>query len=147
MACSNYVEPLQLPFTNVSLPAIGPKAFSRGISISIGTPPQQLRLLPALDSNHTWVSGGSLCTDPSDVECKTRLGGVYEPLNSSTAAFTSLKFWNDTDQDPNAPDYWFPSDLLLLEGSIHLKENTTLFGCPLMVNIDCKSHLAGLKPT
>lgn len=90
-ACeSATATPLALPITDVQvLPSI-PDSFMRGIPARIGTPPQDIVLLPWSELNNTYIYDELSDCDPSiifnDLICQVRRGGYFIETNSSTFA-------------------------------------------------------------
>ncbi|KAI1760425.1 acid protease [Hypoxylon sp. FL1150] len=84
------VSPFQLPIKDVQvLPNIS-ESFMRGISLSVGTPPQDIVLLPWPELNNTWIYDQQAYCDSSiiwnNVICQVRRGNYYLEGNSSTIA-------------------------------------------------------------
>lgn len=52
--------------------------------VEVGTPPQQIRLLPASSQSSSWLILPEACTSPTDVECPTKRGRTYLRNQSST---------------------------------------------------------------
>ncbi|KAF5655264.1 hypothetical protein FCIRC_13909 [Fusarium circinatum] len=80
-------EPLVLPLQDVQVLPDVPSSFMRGIPAKIGTPPQDLVLLPWADLNNTWIYAETFCKDsgiPNDESCKTRRGGIFNEEKSTT---------------------------------------------------------------
>jgi len=139
MTCNNGAGLVQLPYKNVSLPSVGPDAFSRGIPINLGTPPQTLSLLPII-TNHTYVGANisqvwTLCSvNYPPLACKAMAGGGYNPFNSSTVVLTSLAHWNDSDQDPLSEESQAFADTYEISyvlDTVHLPGNRSAYGMPL----------------
>ncbi|KAI2625072.1 acid protease [Hypoxylon sp. NC1633] len=81
-------SPFQLPVRDVQVVPDIPDSFMRGIAATIGTPPQNIVLLPWPDLNNTWIYDSQAYCDSSiiwnDVICQVRRGNYYHENNSST---------------------------------------------------------------
>jgi hypothetical protein len=100
MACANDASPLLLPWMNVTVTGDG-KTVSRGIKMTIGTPGQNISLVPTVNTNGTlWLISSSYCISPSNDTCIGSLGGVYDPSQSSTIWYPGPNQWNGTVDDP-----------------------------------------------
>ncbi|KAM7194042.1 Aspartic peptidase domain containing protein [Naviculisporaceae sp. PSN 640] len=93
-ACeSATASPLALPITDVQvLPSVG-DSFMRGIPARIGTPPQDIVVLPWAELNNTYIYDELSDCDPSiiftELICQVRRGGYFIETDSSTFAKTS----------------------------------------------------------
>ena len=105
--------PLNLPIRSLS---VAPGTISRGIPISIGTPPQQLVLTPSLQLDNTFIprftnsciytgndttSLNDTCSDGQDARetCAALYGGGFDPILSTT-------FFNNGTNSP-VSEAWF----------------------------------------
>ncbi|KAF5230538.1 hypothetical protein FANTH_13785 [Fusarium anthophilum] len=80
-------EPLVLPLQDVQVLPDVANSFMKGIPAKIGTPPQNLVLLPWADLNNTWIYTEPFCKDsgiPNDESCKTRRGGIFNEEKSTS---------------------------------------------------------------
>lgn len=92
MACANGSTPLLLPWTNNSVSADG-TVLSRGISFSIGTPPQPFSLTPSTLSDNLFINNAAECTAATNTSCIGQLGGVYDSAASTTFAEVNYAVW------------------------------------------------------
>ncbi|KNB10917.1 hypothetical protein FOXG_20431 [Fusarium oxysporum f. sp. lycopersici 4287] len=80
-------EPLVLHLRDVQvLPGV-PNSFMKGIPAEIGTPPQNLVLLPWADLNNTWIYTDPFCKDsgiPNDESCQVRRGEMFNEEKSTS---------------------------------------------------------------
>ncbi|KAM0351614.1 hypothetical protein ACHAPU_002624 [Fusarium lateritium] len=81
-------EPLVLPIQNVQVDPNYEESYMIGIPAQIGTPPQNLVLLPWADLNNTWIYNNEpYCpreTIINDRVCKVRRGGLFNEEDSTT---------------------------------------------------------------
>ncbi|KAI2605960.1 acid protease [Hypoxylon fragiforme] len=87
MSCDD-IEPFQLPIKDVQvLPEI-PNSLMRGIAATVGTPPQNIVLLPWPDLNNTWIYDEQAYCDSTIIWngtiCQVRRGNYYLEVDSST---------------------------------------------------------------
>ncbi|KAI1104485.1 acid protease [Jackrogersella minutella] len=84
------IDPFQLPIRDVQVVSDIPDSFMKGIAATIGTPPQDIVLLPWPDLNNSWIYDQQAYCDSTiiwnDVICQVRRGNYYEEGNSSTWA-------------------------------------------------------------
>ncbi|RYN72949.1 hypothetical protein AA0117_g8123 [Alternaria alternata] len=92
MACANGSTPLLLPWTNNSVSADG-TVLSRGISFSIGTPPQPFSLTPSTLSDNLFINNAAECTAATNTSCIGQLGGIYDSTASTTFAEVNYAVW------------------------------------------------------
>ncbi|KAI1018512.1 hypothetical protein LB503_005641 [Fusarium chuoi] len=97
-------EPLVLPLQDVQVLPDVADSFMKGIPAKIGTPPQNLVLLPWADLNNTWIYADPFCKDsgiPNDESCKVRRGGTFneEKSTSFTGARDIVKAGGSADLD------------------------------------------------
>ncbi|KAI1380999.1 acid protease [Hypoxylon crocopeplum] len=82
------IKPFQLPIRDVQVLPDIPNSFMKGIAATIGTPPQEIVLLPWPELNNTWIYDQQPYCDPTviwnDVICRVRRGNHYYEGNSST---------------------------------------------------------------
>ncbi|KAH7182013.1 aspartic peptidase domain-containing protein [Fusarium sp. MPI-SDFR-AT-0072] len=86
-ASSCDAEPLVLPLQDVQVLLDVSDSFMKGIPAEIGTPPQNLVLLPWADLNNTWIYAEPFCKDsgiPNDESCKVRRGGIFNEEKSTS---------------------------------------------------------------
>jgi len=146
MDCNGYNLPIQLPFQNVSLPAVGPQAQLRGIPLALGTPPQQLSLQPRVLSNHSIFIANTYCPALGDIACNASIGGPFHPIDSSSLVYTTFPEWNDTDHDPTSFDNYMFADIVTgsiqtyCQDKLHVTENTTLPGFPAILVTDVDEY-------
>ncbi|KAH8666479.1 aspartic peptidase domain-containing protein [Xylariales sp. PMI_506] len=87
-ATSCNFQPVSLPLKDIQvLPDIA-NSFMRGIPVTIGSPPQDIVVLPWAELNNTWLYDyDSLCDDSvifSDTICRVRRGNYYFENASTT---------------------------------------------------------------
>ncbi|KAH7398285.1 aspartic peptidase domain-containing protein [Pyrenochaeta sp. MPI-SDFR-AT-0127] len=92
MACSNGSVPLLLPWTNNSVSAAG-TILSRGISFSVGTPPQPFSLTPSTLSNNLFLNNAAECVAAKNSSCIGQLGGIYDSATSTSFAQVGYSIW------------------------------------------------------
>lgn len=92
MACSNGSAPLLLPWTNTSVSADG-TILTRGVSFSIGTPPQLFSLTPSTRSENLFVNSVDECVAATNSSCIGQLGGVYDSSASTSFAELGYAAW------------------------------------------------------
>jgi len=129
MACPNNVQPLQLPYKNVSLSASG-FPIARGIAVEIGTPPQFLSLRPSTGGNNTFVFDLAACGSASNYSCTAPHGGVFAWRQSSTFHPVIESNWNgtrDADVDSGGTKVFFNDDILFSQGG-------EIYGYPMDVD-------------
>ncbi|KAF4333542.1 hypothetical protein FBEOM_12654 [Fusarium beomiforme] len=93
-ASSCDAEPLVLPLQDVQVLPDVPNSYMKGVAAEIGTPPQNLVLLPWADLNNTWIYDKEpYCKDqgiPNDATCDVRRGGLFSERES-------MSFVNEND--------------------------------------------------
>jgi hypothetical protein len=92
MACANGSAPLLLPWANNSVSAAG-TILSRGISFSLGTPPQPFSLTPSTRSNNLFVNNAAECKVATNSSCIGQLGGIYDSAKSTTFTQVNYAVW------------------------------------------------------
>jgi hypothetical protein len=92
MACSNGSTPLLLPWTNNSVSAAG-TVLTRGISFTIGTPPQPFSLTPSTLSNNVFINNAAECVAATNSSCIGQLGGIYASATSTSFAEVDYAVW------------------------------------------------------
>lgn len=96
MSCSNGVEPLLLPITNVTVTADG-RTNSRGIELVIGNPEQIVAVAPVFSDQDLFVVNAADCNGTDDYVCIGQYGGVFDPQASDTYSRSSLARWNGSE--------------------------------------------------
>lgn len=114
MACPNGSVPLLLPWTNNSVSAAG-AVLSRGISFTVGTPPQPFSLTPSTLSNNLFVNSAVECTAVTNSSCLGQLGGVYDSATSTSFAQVNYAAWAGS---RNTVDSALASTYIFLEDSV-----------------------------
>ncbi|MCJ1438326.1 hypothetical protein MMC27_007714 [Xylographa pallens] len=94
-SCSVSVpSPISIPISNVSLQN---SATSRGLAISIGTPPQNLALATNLRTNNTYVFNQTgVCTGETTAQCIQEHGGGFDKSSSTTWSQLSTYIASET---------------------------------------------------
>ncbi|KAG8801049.1 hypothetical protein FRC17_006740, partial [Serendipita sp. 399] len=80
-----------------------PKANSRGIIISLGSPPQELCVLPSTFTNNTFIPTVEVCSSDqttSFATCASRRGGLLD-MAASGVTFSSISAVDDYPPDVN----------------------------------------------
>ncbi|KAH6629787.1 aspartic peptidase domain-containing protein [Boeremia exigua] len=114
MACPNGSVPLVLPWTNNSVSAAG-TVLSRGISFSVGTPPQSFSLTPSTSSNNLFLNSAAECVAATNSSCIGQLGGIYDSATSTSFAEVDYSTWGgsrDTVDLALASSYVFFDDAM-----------------------------------
>lgn len=93
--CQNGAPPMYLPWSNNSVTA-DQVAISRGIQITIGTPPQILSMVPSTSDANLHVANKAYCAPSYNDSCMGGYGGVFNPSASSTYHLTPKGQWNGT---------------------------------------------------
>ena len=70
------------------------KAISRGIQVSLGTPPQILSLRPSTTDDNLYIANKAQCQPNSNNTCLGTYGGVFDYNRSDTFAQVSAGQWN-----------------------------------------------------
>ncbi|MCJ1382544.1 hypothetical protein MMC17_005657 [Xylographa soralifera] len=127
-SCSASVpSPISIPISNVSLQN---SATSRGLVISIGTPPQNLALATNLRVNNTYVFNRTgVCTDDTTAQCIQEHGGGFEKSSSTTWSQFSTYISSETVISTTGDQYG--SDTLTFGGQ---NLSTYPIGLPLKEN-------------
>jgi len=80
--------PLSLPISDVQIRPDISQSLVRGVAATIGTPPQNIALLPWPELNNTFVYDGRGYCDKTviwnDLICEVRRGGLYQSDSSTT---------------------------------------------------------------
>ncbi|KAI1204291.1 aspartic peptidase domain-containing protein [Annulohypoxylon truncatum] len=77
----------KIPIRDVQVSSVIPNSFMRGIAATVGTPPQDLILLPWPELNNTWIYNQGFCDAVyiwNYFCCLTRRGGYYLESESTT---------------------------------------------------------------
>ena len=89
--CPNGSAPLLLPWTNATA-AAGGAVLSRGITFTVGTPPQPFALNPSTFSNNLFVNNVAECVDAKNLSCIGQVGGVFD--SSASTSFVTIDYAN-----------------------------------------------------
>ncbi|ORY72113.1 uncharacterized protein BCR38DRAFT_418942 [Pseudomassariella vexata] len=122
-SASCVASPVSVPITNFAVANQRNGALARGISVGIGSPPQNIAFMPGWNNNTFVYDKTNLChaswADYPDQSCITARGGAYDVVSSTThdqgdgAAFAS-----DSSQDlPQLTQY---SDQFILNSHVQL---------------------------
>jgi hypothetical protein len=127
MVCSNGVEPLLLPMTNVSLAQDGLPA-RYGIEVRIGSPGQVMAMMPSMSDKDVFLKNVNACNDTVDKQCVGYNGGVYDARASESYAQSSATQWNGSETYETEGAFEYFNDLLKpgLDG--------TNYGFPMYTN-------------
>ncbi|CAG9947251.1 unnamed protein product [Clonostachys rosea f. rosea IK726] len=108
-------KPLVMPIGNVTL---GPTQVRRGVSIKLGSPSQELSVLPSWHNNNTIVYGPT-CLDKklTTEKCRSDKGGLYDPSKSKTAGTVNSDYKPVSDHNAITPDSYslFTDNLTLTD--------------------------------
>nr|XP_036577380.1 uncharacterized protein CTRU02_12613 [Colletotrichum truncatum]KAF6784351.1 hypothetical protein CTRU02_12613 [Colletotrichum truncatum] len=84
------VEPVALPIQDVQVDPKTPNSFMRGIPAKVGTPPQDIVMLPWAELNNTWIYDTNPNCDSSIIWnekiCEVRRGNLF--LEDASTTFT-----------------------------------------------------------
>lgn len=101
MACPNGSAPLILPWANNSLVATAGTVVSRGISFSIGTPPQVFSLSPSTRLENLFVNNVAECGAAANSSCVGQVGGVFESALSTSFVQKNYANWGGSRESVN----------------------------------------------
>ncbi|KAF2847414.1 hypothetical protein T440DRAFT_196955 [Plenodomus tracheiphilus IPT5] len=93
MACPNGSAPLLLPWTNNSVSAVPGAILSRGVSFTVGTPPQLFSLTPSTLSDNLFINNAAECVASTNSSCIGQLGGIYDSATSTSFALADYAKW------------------------------------------------------
>ena len=113
MACPNSSVPLLLPWTNNSVSAAG-GILSRGISFTVGTPPQPFSVTPSTLSNNLFINNAAECGAATNSSCIGQLGGIYASATSTSFAEVDYAVWTGSRESvdlASASSYIFFNDV------------------------------------
>lgn len=103
-----------LPWSNVTV-TTDQQAISRGIQMSMGTPPQIVALRPSTADGDLYVVNKAQCAPDYNDSCIGLYGGVFDYAASSTFLQVSQAQWNGTTEpNPNQLSFVHFNDLLTL---------------------------------
>ncbi|KAK3305986.1 uncharacterized protein B0T15DRAFT_485463 [Chaetomium strumarium] len=89
-ACDTPASPIALPITDIAVDPNIPDSLMRGVQAKIGTPPQNIVVLPWPDLNNTYIYDQQAYCDPSiiwnDKICEIRRGGYF--FEDKSTSFT-----------------------------------------------------------
>ncbi|KAI1452190.1 acid protease [Annulohypoxylon moriforme] len=80
-------SPIQVPIRDVQVLPDVPNSFMKGIAASVGTPPQNIVLLPWPELNNTWIYNDGYCISrglTNDDRCRVWRGNYFKEGISST---------------------------------------------------------------
>ncbi|KAF5022906.1 hypothetical protein F66182_5025 [Fusarium sp. NRRL 66182] len=138
-------EPLALPLGDVQVLPEVRESYIRGISTQVGTPPQNLVLLPSAELNNTYISDEeSLCYNGEtwgETDCKIRKGGrFYKDASSSFSNASAIADAGGALNESTSESFGYKplqelcesslagTDKIKLEGSVELEHFP--FGIP-----------------
>jgi hypothetical protein len=111
------------PITNVTV-TLDQEAFSRGISISLGTPPQVVSLRPGTEDDNLYPVNRAACKPSFNDTCIGLSGGVFNPSASTSFHEVSTGQWNGTSEaNPGQLSEVFFNDVMTFG-------NATAYGFP-----------------
>ncbi|EXJ87613.1 hypothetical protein A1O3_04574 [Capronia epimyces CBS 606.96] len=91
--CENGAPPMILPWSNVTV-TTDQKAITRGIPVSMGTPPQIVSLRPSTSDDVLYVVNRAQCAPEYNSSCIGMYGGVFDYSASSTFLQVAEGQWN-----------------------------------------------------
>ncbi|KAK4935591.1 hypothetical protein LTR10_023385 [Elasticomyces elasticus] len=121
--CPNGAAPMYLPWTNVTV-TTDQQAITRGIQMSMGTPPQIVALRPSTSDDNLYVVNKVQCAPEYNDTCIGLYGGVFDYNASSTFVQVAAAQWNGTaESNPNELSFVHFNDLLTVG-------NASIYGYP-----------------
>ncbi|OQV04101.1 hypothetical protein CLAIMM_09043 [Cladophialophora immunda] len=121
--CHNGAPPMFLPWSNVTV-TTDQKAITRGIQISMGTPPQIVSLRPSTADDNLYVVNKAQCAPQYNDSCIGQFGGVFDYSASKSFVQVAEGQWNGTDQgNPSQLSFVYFNDLLTFG-------NASIYGFP-----------------
>lgn len=112
-----------LPWTNVTV-TTDQKAITRGIQLSMGTPPQIVSLRPSTADDVLYVVNRAQCAPEYNASCIGSFGGVFDYSTSKTFQQVPEGQWNGTiESNPNQLSFVHFNDLLTFG-------NASVYGYP-----------------
>jgi len=85
---SDAARPIALPLRDVLVDLGISDSYMRGIPAKVGTPPQDIAMLPWAELNNTWIYDGqhscSAELNLTDTACRVRRGSYFRPGDSQT---------------------------------------------------------------
>ncbi|KAI1623201.1 aspartic peptidase domain-containing protein [Exophiala viscosa] len=121
--CQNGAAPMYLPWTNVTV-TTDQEAITRGIQMSMGTPPQIVALRPSTSDDNLYVVNKVQCAPDYNDTCVGSFGGVFDYNTSSTFVQVAQAQWNGTaEANPNELSLVHFNDLLTVG-------NASIYGYP-----------------
>ncbi|KAJ9603396.1 hypothetical protein H2200_012174 [Cladophialophora chaetospira] len=121
--CQNGAPPMFLPWTNVTV-TTDQKAITRGIQVSMGTPPQIVSLRPSTSDDTLYVVNREQCSPQYNDSCIGLYGGVFDYKKSDTFLQVAQGQWNGTvGQNPHQLSFVHFNDLLTFG-------NASIYGYP-----------------
>ncbi|RVX71122.1 hypothetical protein B0A52_03488 [Exophiala mesophila] len=121
--CQNGAPPMHLPWSNITV-TTDQKAITRGIQLTLGTPPQIVALRPSTADYNLYVANRVSCEPEFNATCIAGYGGVFDYTESSTFTQVTEAQWNGTK---------YPDDVTL--SYVHFNDvlsfgNGTIHGYP-----------------
>ncbi|KIV91552.1 hypothetical protein PV10_06080 [Exophiala mesophila] len=121
--CQNGAPPMHLPWSNITV-TTDQKAITRGIQLTLGTPPQIVALRPSTSDYNLYVANRVSCEPEFNATCIAGYGGVFDYTESSTFTQVTEAQWNGTK---------YPDDVTL--SYVHFNDvlsfgNGTIYGYP-----------------
>lgn len=112
-----------LPWTNVTVTP-DQKAITRGIQLTMGTPPQIVALRPSTSDSNLYVVNAASCEPELNSTCIGGFGGVFDYKDSTTFTQVTEAQWNGTaSSNDNSLSYVHFNDVLSFG-------NATIYGYP-----------------
>ncbi|KAL7954537.1 aspartic peptidase domain-containing protein [Trichoderma compactum] len=124
--------PISLSVANTTLSTTGKS--QRGVSLKVGTPPQQFTFLPKWNNNNTFLYGPKCDSEnlvKTDDACITFRGGIYGNTSDTRGVLAS------SIKPPK--DLWSSTTYELFTDNVELNTNNSLHAFPLANPTDIKS--------
>ncbi|KIX96784.1 uncharacterized protein Z520_07504 [Fonsecaea multimorphosa CBS 102226] len=110
--CQNGAPPMFLSWSNVTV-TTDQQAISRGIQVSMGTPPQIVSLRPSTADDNLYVVNKAQCAPQYNDSCIGQFGGVFDYSTSKSFLQVAEGQWNGTDEgNPNQLSFVYFNDVL-----------------------------------
>ncbi len=118
--CQNGAPPMFIPWTNVTV-TTDQRAISRGLQVSVGSPPQIVSLRPSTADDTLYVVNRAQCAPEYNATCIGQYGGVFDYSTSKTFLQVSEGQWNGTiEENPNSLSFvHFYDTLAFGNGSVY----------------------------
>lgn len=130
MSCASDVQPLQLKFSNNSV-STQENAFTNGVAIALGSPPQLFSLTPSTLLNNTYINSISTCGPNPNGTCLSVIGGGYSSSASSSFRASTIDAFNGSTE--GGADNLIGQPALYFNDLLTVSANQLLPGFPALV--------------